>query len=705
MMAQDRACWLWLLLAALILTQSLAAQEPNSAAATPETVYVTAPRSQIYSGPATDYYPTANLDVGTALEVYQRTPEDWLGVRPPAGSFSWVPAADAYLLPGGKVIEVTSSAAVSWIGTALGTAKQYRWQVKLKPGEQLSVLGEQTVTNAEGQAVLWYKVAPPAGEFRWIHADSVGTQPPTTAQLAAANKKSKAIRGTAPVRTASANAVSGTQVTSANYQEEIAPGPIVLEGSDYYDSGNNPSGTVHEGEAWDGELVLEGYAGEAMDGQVLEGEVIYEGDTMPGEYVSGEYVVGEGVGEEWLDGEVIYEEGPYPGEVLVDRPKHHFDGWHAIDLDDDGMRLTWLERLYTRARQRGPDPLAADPFSLAMHRGAVQPASPAARERMMLAGDLYEPQPVVSEGRRRQGGWRDPRTLRQQRMQYFDGSPQPAPALSLSANDAAAGAPNTTDQTPLGAGIDKVTGLLASARSAMSQDGTSQDGTSQDGTANTQTTTSQTDVNWYGIPATTPSAATSPASLAPLTATAANVDLTQLQVALSEMVTQPMHLWNLQGLYNATLHTIEHGSTALERGQARLLLERIEEFAGLAQRSGYAALQRGTASSVGSGVMLAAANPSVPGGIVVSSNFQGFAGTSANYDATGWLVPVIAASPGQPSHALADQTGKILSYVSPAPGLNLDLYLNQPVGISGLRGYLPQLQAGHIQAQRVIRVQ
>ncbi|MEZ6078843.1 MAG: hypothetical protein R3C56_25155 [Pirellulaceae bacterium] len=51
------------------------------------------------------------------MEVYHRTEDEWLGVRPPEGSFSWVQAADAYLLPGGRIIEVTNPSAVSWIET------------------------------------------------------------------------------------------------------------------------------------------------------------------------------------------------------------------------------------------------------------------------------------------------------------------------------------------------------------------------------------------------------------------------------------------------------------------------------------------------------------------------------------------------------------------------------------------------------------
>jgi len=79
-------------------------------------------------------------------------------------------------------------------------------------------------------------------------------------------------------------------------------------------------------------------------------------------------------------------------------------------------------------------------------------------------------------------------------------------------------------------------------------------------------------------------------------------------------------------------------------------------------------------------------------------------GAGTHYDATGWLVPVHAGGPDQPTHALTNDTGDIVAYVSPIAGLNLDRYRNQAVGITGLRGYLPQLQAAHLQAQRVSRI-
>jgi hypothetical protein len=137
-----------------------------------------------------------------------------------------------------------------------------------------------------------------------------------------------------------------------------------------------------------------------------------------------------------------------------------------------------------------------------------------------------------------------------------------------------------------------------------------------------------------------------------------------------------------------------------------LLLERIQEFETHADRTALAApgvIRSGYGQLAATGrqevVSDAAYRPAsavpVPAASPTSVSVQ-------SYDATGWLVPVHATTPGQPTHAITDDGGRILAYVTSRAGLDLDSYINQAVGIFGLRGYLPRLQAGHIQAQRIV---
>ncbi|MEO8268445.1 MAG: hypothetical protein ABI557_01920 [Aureliella sp.] len=658
-------------------------------------VYVAAERAQLRSGPGEDFYPTGDIAQNASLEVYHQTKDNWLGIRPPEGSFSWVQATDAYLLPGGRIIEVTNPSAVSWIGTSLGSAKQYRWQVKLTSGEQLGVIGEQTTRDADGKEVLWYKIAPPTGEFRWIEAQSVSSQP-----VASSSTKSKI---------STASAVSGTRASSsvitAAYQAGSDEGAIALGTSDeYYDD----HAQTTEPFIVAGSYPRAPMAGEIINGEVVVGEGYAPGETIDGEYINGEYVDGE-ISDDagYIDGtygDVLYEDESFVDGGAPPGGGGTFAGWHAMELNDDGMRFTWLERLYARAKQSGPDPLQADPFSLAMQRGQVRPNSPRAFAQMYPNGvpqDEYVSETPVN---RRHRPWRDPRTLGEQRSASSD-SPQSSPALS--SRELSGGQDLPSDRTaPLTAGLQRLSNALQGGTGSLTAYQTNQ----SDATAG--------NVNWYGV-GQGAGAGGLPVTLldgtvtsdAQQVAAASDRDLNQLQLNLSEAVTQPMQMWRLQPIYDSARYYVEHGGSAIERGQARLLMERIEEFAGLAARSGYLALDRSSlantagANSMGAAgsVMLASTTGNSLTGASLS-NFNRTIGGDSSYDATGWLVPVIAAGAGQPSHALTDDTGKILSYVSPVPGLNLDRYLNQAVGITGLRGYLPQLQAGHLQASRVVRL-
>ncbi len=702
-------------------TVAIAADPPLKQDEAATTVYVSAQLALLRSGPGEDFYPTGEIALNTSLEVYHQAKDNWLGVRPPEGSFSWVQASDAYLLPGGRVIEVTTPSAVSWIGTSLGSAKQYRWQVKLNSGEQLGVIGEQTTHNADDKEVLWYKIAPPAGEFRWIDAKLVSPQPVSSRHVktddgASGHNKMGKTDGRASGRIGPAS----SDVVTAAYQAGSEEGVITLGSSDDYYDGQAQSTEPYivegsyprapkAGEIVDGEVVVdEGYA----PGQTIEGEY-FEGEYPDGEYVDGETIDGQIIGDETY-GEVIYEDDGMLGGGIPSSGGGTFAGWHAMELNDDGLRFTWLERLFGRAKQSGPDPLQADPFSLAMQRGQVRPNSPRAFEQMYPDGIPQNEYVTSAPVRHRPSGWRDPRTLGKQLNGSGD-NPHIAPELSSRGmGSVGQGLPSEERTAPLTAGLQRLssalqggTGSLAAYQSNQSED---------------QSDSSTGEVNWYGIGqaggagalTTTPLGGTA-SSEALRTAAVSNLNLNQLQLSLSEAVTQPMQMWSFQPIYESARYYVEHGGSAIERGQARLLMERIEEFTELAARSGYLALNRsslannssgttGTNSIGASSSISLASTTNNPLGGAVQSDFNRTIGSDSSYDATGWLVPVIAASAGQPSHALTDDTGRILTYVSPVPGLNLDRYLNQAVGITGLRGYLPQLQAGHLQASRVVRL-
>jgi len=127
---------------------------------------------EVRCGPDWEYYPTSRLERGDQVEVYRHEPGGWLAIRPPKGSHSWIPARQVQRGDQPRVGKVRVDAAVAWVGSAVREVRQHKWQVRLEKNEQIEILGEASLSVGTGFATeTHYKIAPPAGEFRWIHAE------------------------------------------------------------------------------------------------------------------------------------------------------------------------------------------------------------------------------------------------------------------------------------------------------------------------------------------------------------------------------------------------------------------------------------------------------------------------------------------------------------------------------------------------------
>ena len=93
-------------------------------------------------GPSDEFYRTDRVNEGDKLEVYIETNDGWLGVRPPDTSFCWLPEDQVVLNKAGDEGRIIDREAVAWIGTNLGRARKYRWQIKFEIGEQVAVIGK-----------------------------------------------------------------------------------------------------------------------------------------------------------------------------------------------------------------------------------------------------------------------------------------------------------------------------------------------------------------------------------------------------------------------------------------------------------------------------------------------------------------------------------------------------------------------------------
>lgn len=608
------------------------------------TAFVSVAKALIYSGPAEEFYPTHQLPQGTAVQVFHQTESGWVAIRPPKGSFSWIPASEVFLLPGGKSAEVTTNNSVSWIGTALGTANQYRWQVRLHKSEQLMILGEEVVKDSEGRESLWYKISPPNGEFRWIQSGFLSSEPP--AVLA---------------RQTGTPGQSAEETDSASDSRSNKP-----------DKGERPARLSDESEVqpagYDGIIVHES-----------DGEVVWEGDVVEG-----------GV---YYD-EPHFDEGYYIEPEWNEEPDASWNDWQLFEFTDDGLRFPLWERALNKRAQLH-DPLVEDPFSLAMAPKAKGP-----RVRSVMHEEPARPD------RHRRTPWRDPRMLAQQRMQGFpQASTQRGSGSTLSA---LRGAFSQSDGDRLGelpypvernsiqpnaqAPSSDYYRDMNQPRPAPSLDQSTGIFGNNFGMENSGNWLSR---NWFGLQQQFSDAGSNIAQTS-------NSALMQLQLRLNEIVTQPMVQWNFGNLKNQVQQLIQSGPSPVERGQARLLMERIEAFEQLAVRSGY---HLASYSDVPSGVIHASFSQShgVPAQLPSPAVAVNHA-SHTPFEATGWMVPVHSATSGQPSHAITDDSGRIVAYVTGLPGMNLDRYINQSVGIQGLRGYLPQLQAAHIEAQNVVRI-
>jgi uncharacterized protein YgiM (DUF1202 family) len=161
--------YLWVIACLLTVSAATFAAEIE-----PYEARVTVVRAQVRSGPGDNFYPTDTLAQGETVEVYREQEGGWLAIRPPQHSFSWVFGRHLKIRDDG-LAEVDKADVDSRIGSRFSN-KRNAVQVQLRKGEVVEILGEEQVGSE-----TWYRIAPPAGEFRWIHASDVKPRAPLAA--------------------------------------------------------------------------------------------------------------------------------------------------------------------------------------------------------------------------------------------------------------------------------------------------------------------------------------------------------------------------------------------------------------------------------------------------------------------------------------------------------------------------------------------
>ena len=143
----------------------------------PYVAFVNQSESPIRSGPANEFYETDRLEMGAEVEVYRHDGDQWCAIRPPAQSFSWVPGEHLELTANPTLARVVHASVKTRVGSRFNDIHDVEY-ISLIKGELLEILGSDTLHEASDDAPRqWYKVAPPAGEFRWMHKSHLSRQP------------------------------------------------------------------------------------------------------------------------------------------------------------------------------------------------------------------------------------------------------------------------------------------------------------------------------------------------------------------------------------------------------------------------------------------------------------------------------------------------------------------------------------------------
>ena len=123
------------------------------------------------------------------------------------------------------------------------------------------------------------------------------------------------------------------------------------------------------------------------------------------------------------------------------------------------------------------------------------------------------------------------------------------------------------------------------------------------------------------------------------------------------------------------------------RGRARTLLNKIVRLEEMKDRHGKIAI-------VPADSLRASRGP-------VDGQTLGSVPQMGGFDGIGRLEPVVSRRVGAPQYALLDAKGAIACFVTPAPGVNLQSYVNKQVGVVGSRSYVTELQKQHVDVQRI----
>lgn len=608
----------------------------------PYNVFVAEDQAYTRCGPSAEYYRTDPLKHGQQLEVYAETDDGWLGVRPPQDSFCWVPAETVELDGSGDMGTVIEDRTVAWIGTHLGRARKYLWQVQLAEGEPVTVIGRQERDGPDGPQ-LWLRIVPPSGEFRWIHQNqTVRTSEELVETLATQNQSL---------------AKSDVQFqpagrTHVDRQSRTASLPKAASLAD----------TQPEPAASRRRLQADAAAVASSGQSVLDRPI----DTRP---------IGSGV-QSFDNGTVELPPSLDTSAGLIAKPRVSSPN---------------------RPRPRG---LLASMASLGQPRirdigaAASAPNQTGSGDTQIASDDNW-----VSGAASRMA--KDSNSL------AISGSPMTLPARG---------------------GIDSASQPFVQSHQASTEIA------QVAGISPLPAQTLVPAIPLSGLMNSSLSpATTSPQLRAPTFISADQINRLQQQVRGTDLDSMRLVLSQLMSSQSsaAEARVVSEASRSLAASttdpavadRARVLARRADQYAGLADRRDGQTVIQSTSQSGNQLMSQAAVVPSglpsiassiptsipmsIPGanvGMTAPGSMPTAQQAEANRTSyTGQLVQVYSARTHSPPFALTDGTGRTIAYVTPSPGINLRMHLNQQVTVTGTPGFVSGLNMPHVMALRADR--
>ncbi len=572
----------------------------GSLSAEPYTVYVAQEEAFARCGPSGEFYRTDPLRHGQELEVYVETADGWLGIRPPDDSFCWIPASSIELSGSSDQATVVEDHTVAWIGTHLGRARRYRWQVQLAEGESVSIVGKSERDGPDGPQ-MWYRIVPPSGEFRWIHRDQIAASPEELVASVSANKADdnaiEFLPSPQSERSAKQERLVQTEMDAVDVDA-----PVALAAN----STEQLSSSRREARPRDSRSVI----------------TQSEHNETP---------IGSGVSDDWQANETR------------DRA-----------VDSLANRQASLEV----------------PVPAPMIENEVSPSSLSfvGSPRLHNIGTSYETMtPAVTE-MASDSNWVGS-GLRQ--------------ASSLGSN------PSSHEQFAEPTGVIAQAGAFSDALSVVSQ------------TLHAIDTEAVSRVDFE----------------------AKQADIEKLQLMLSRIMAAGASSEEAEPIARAAEQIARTSIDQLEARRAQAVADRTRQYQRVAQRrDGHLVSQSSNPPLIpASNVQLSELPPSSRSSFgtpaIPASSRQGLVpsiprvdsqsdqGPSSNWiSETGFLVQVYSARPNTPPFALTDNGGRTLAYVTPVPGTNLRMHLNNYIRIEGQRGFVNGMDTPHVMVDRAQRV-